>query len=628
MDNIELDRQLVRKIIDNPVDCYVEFYCRLKKDGANACFPEFEPTVNYLQDALESDEFKEILDAHQDLSYELKEVKTLFAHINLKFAFEDEAKYPYPKPFEGPFPYRPTIDAIEAALRLLDKLNRLQPGNKAVALYHFDRYAYHRHALVSDHEVIVYPTITELKMDDLIRVRSVPIGFIGVVERTIRVDRHQQSPLDFWYHDMNHVRRMQGYTSMRERALGIEFDMQKSNFFWHMDKFLSEVIMPNIDKAPEGTPEDDNGVRRLVRVIMFEIFHESALTAERESVIEETLRPNMPQPFEHMIYPEADAPEDIEELRTPTGNLQSGISNSKTRGAITVRFFHDRALSLLGNVYNKLNYGFYDDPENTGDGLVAIKYRTPEWLLKAAKKVFEILDYKDYPSDEEIMNLITSKEGSEEKFVYKSLMSDDPEVMEQFATEPTSAESIIKQIKALEKKVFTLFGYSQLEYQDKNYVMDLIREELKTLDPKTTIINIGATEEGIGAAYEIAKEMGFMTIGVASTLALQYSGKFSKFVDRIYIANDPYWGGKVPGTERLAETTRIYLQVSDVISAYGGGENTAAILREGKKLGMDVRYKPALMNKAVMAKLNKGKDPESFDLNGAAFYAWKELGGE
>jgi hypothetical protein len=358
---------------------------------------------------------------------------------------------------------------------------------------------------------------------------------------------------------------------------------------------------------------------------MFEIFHESALTSERISVLEEILRPNMPQPFEHMIYPESDAPEDIEELRTPTGNVQSGISNTKTRGAITVRYFHDRALSLLGNVYNKLNYGFYDDPENTGDGLVAIKYRTPEWLLKAAKKVFEILDYKDYPSDEDILNLITSKEGSEEKFVYKSLMSDDPEVMEQFATEPTTSESIIKQIKALEKKVFTLFGYSQLEYQDKDEVMNMIREELKTLDPKTTIINIGATEEGIGAAYEIAKELGFMTIGIASTLALQYSGKFSRFVDRIYIANDPYWGGKVPGTDQLAETTKIYLEVSDTISAYGGGENTAAILREGKKLGKNVKYTEALMNKAIVSKLNKGVDPETIDLKGAAYYAWQEI---
>jgi hypothetical protein len=543
----------------------------------------------------------------------------------LKFKFDDEELYPYPKPFNGPFPYRPTIDAIEAALRLLDKLNRLEPGNKAVALYHFDRYAYHRHALVSDHSVIVYPTITELKMDDLIRVRSVPIGFIGVVAKTIRVDRHQQSPLDFWYHDINHVRRMQGYTNMRERALGYEFDIQKINLYRHMDDFLKDTIFPNIDKAPDGTPEDDNGVRRLVRVIMFEIFHESALTSERISVLEEILRPNMPQPFEHMIYPESDAPEDIEELRTPTGNVQSGISNTKTRGAITVRYFHDRALSLLGNVYNKLNYGFYDDPENTGDGLVAIKYRTPEWLLKAAKKVFEILDYKDYPSDEDILNLITSKEGSEEKFVYKSLMSDDPEVMEQFATEPTTSESIIKQIKALEKKVFTLFGYSQLEYQDKDEVMNMIREELKTLDPKTTIINIGATEEGIGAAYEIAKELGFMTIGIASTLALQYSGKFSRFVDRIYIANDPYWGGKVPGTDQLAETTKIYLEVSDTISAYGGGENTAAILREGKKLGKNVKYTEALMNKAIVSKLNKGVDPETIDLKGAAYYAWQEI---
>ena len=608
------------KIIEEPLKYYIEYRDRLEKDGLNASFPEFKPTVDYLVSEINSDYFKPIIEAHPDLDLEVKEVKTLLAHVNLDFVFDDEENYPYPRPFPGPFPYRPTIDAIESALRLLDKLNRFEPGNRAVPLYHFDRYAYHRHSLVTDPNIIVFPTIKNLTFFDLIRVRSVPIGFVGVVSRTIRVDRHYQSPLDFWYHDLNHVRRMYGYINLRQKQLEIKTKQEQIDYYRKMDNFILEKIVPNILKLPKGSPRDEIALRRMVRMIFFEILHESALTAEPDVIIEDLLRPSGPQPFEHMMTKvEKHDKDSIEKLRTPTGNIKSGISQIKdTNETVFVRYFFDRAIALLGNVYNKLNFGFYDDPESPSEFVVPLGYRKVDHIVMAAKKIFEILGVRDIPSDDVLLSLASTKEGSEEKFVYKGISMDDGEIF-QYATEPISSGEVIKQVKALGKKVYTIFGFSKLGYQNWPEVAKQIESELSKQNPNDTLICIGATEDGIGKAYEIAKKGGFETIGIVSTNALSYSGKFSDFVDRIYIVNDTLWGGYVPGTNKLAETTTAFLGTANEIHAFGGGKNTAVTLSIAKQTGVPAYYTPAEMNHMKALQEAKEKDlEEPKDFWGAA----------
>ena len=55
------------------------------------------------------------------------------------------------------------------------------------------------------------------------------------------------------------------------------------------------------------------------------------------------------------------------------------------------------------------------------------------------------------------------------------------------------------------KTVLSFAGYSGLGYQDEEALKDIVvNRYLKTLDKEKTIINIGATPDGIGAAYEWA----------------------------------------------------------------------------------------------------------------------------
>jgi hypothetical protein len=169
------------------------------------------------------------------------------------------------------------------------------------------------------------------------------------------------------------------------------------------------------------------------------------------------------------------------------------------------------------------------------------------------------------------------------------------------------ADEIIELVKGLNKKVYTIFGYSALGYEDIEGLEKAVRTDLEVLGRDEYIINIGATEEGIGQMYKVAKEMGFKTIGVVSTQALSYSGRFSDYVDSIYIVNDDFWGGLVPGTTKLTETTKTYLGVSDIIAAYGGGQNTAITLKFAQELGISTTFKDFDMNHALAEKVSKGQ---------------------
>jgi len=55
------------------------------------------------------------------------------------------------------------------------------------------------------------------------------------------------------------------------------------------------------------------------------------------------------------------------------------------------------------------------------------------------------------------------------------------------------------------KDVVTFVGYSGAEYEDKAAMLEAAGRILDEFDSSSAIINIGATPEGIGAVYELAK---------------------------------------------------------------------------------------------------------------------------
>jgi hypothetical protein len=612
----------IKQIVENPVQAYKDFHQRILTYGANAPFPEFKASVDAIITALKGERFAAVLNEHPDLLMECHEVMTFFTHINLSFFFDDNiGNHPYQIPFHSPYPYRPTLEAIEMGLRLLDKLNRLEPGNRAVPFYHFDRYAYHKFGIFGNPDVIIMPVAEEIDFYDLLRVRSVPIGFLGVVTETIRVDRHWQSPVDFWFHDINHVRRMTEYFKQRIAQQGITTTEGKYDFYEQMDCFIKEKILPCIKayQQEKSTNPANFAMRKMVQILIFEVVHESALTIEPEVIIKEILREAGPQPFEHMVTEEASIT-DIEKFRTPTGNISSGSSvvEANPLNTLRIRYFWDRSLGLLSTVYNKLNFGFYDDPEHPNSMVVPVEFRDMETLMEATFIVLrDICGMRDelIPSNGHILELITDRRGSHEKYVYKGVLVDEGKNANigSYATDPQPVKPIIKEVYGLNKKVVLLMGYAELGYQDEAAMLKAVRSKLSELDPATHVVCSGATAQGIGKAYQVAKDMGFETIGIVSTLALSSAGSFSPFVDRIYIVNDNQWGGYIPGTHLAAPTTRAFLEVADIVLAIGGGNNTAALLSIATKQYPDIKltFVPADMN-------HKKADKHGLDRAGSA----------
>jgi hypothetical protein len=173
------------------------------------------------------------------------------------------------------------------------------------------------------------------------------------------------------------------------------------------------------------------------------------------------------------------------------------------------------------------------------------------------------------------------------------------------------------------KQVTTFVGYSGTGYEDPAAMLAQAERVLEALDPDKTLVNIGATPDGIGAVYELAKRRGFATTGIVSTQAKEHGVALSPFVDRVFFVEDAAWGGLVEGTDRLTPTSAAMVDVSDEVVGIGGGEAARAELLGAKRAGRRVRFFPADMNhEKARADARKKRLPAPTDFRGAAHSAF------
>jgi hypothetical protein len=182
-----------------------------------------------------------------------------------------------------------------------------------------------------------------------------------------------------------------------------------------------------------------------------------------------------------------------------------------------------------------------------------------------------------------------------------------------------SPEEIRIFFKGKNMKVLTFLGYSGAEYENKAAMLEQASQILEQFDPGSTVVNIGATPEGIGAVYETAKRKGFLTTGIVSTQAKENAVQLSPCVDIVFFVRDATWGGFIPGTERLSPTSTAMVENSDVIIAIGGGEVARDELIAAKRSGKEVRFIPADMNHQIAREraLKRGQATPT-DFRGAA----------
>jgi shikimate kinase len=196
------------------------------------------------------------------------------------------------------------------------------------------------------------------------------------------------------------------------------------------------------------------------------------------------------------------------------------------------------------------------------------------------------------------------------------------------AAKTCNAPSVVKEatpeeirafFQARKKTVLTFAGYSGAEYEDKAAMLKQAARILDQSDPKTTIVNGGATAVGIGAVYKIAKQKGFLTTGIVSSQARDSQAELSPCADFVFFVRDETWGGFLPDTETLSPTSKAMVENSDRIVAIGGGEVARDELMAARKSGKKVEFIPADMNHRIAREkaLKKGQ-PAPTDFRGAA----------
>jgi len=188
---------------------------------------------------------------------------------------------------------------------------------------------------------------------------------------------------------------------------------------------------------------------------------------------------------------------------------------------------------------------------------------------------------------------------------------------------PTDREATPEEIRAFftgkGMRVLTFLGYSGAEYENKAMMLEQAERILDQFDPKKTIVNIGATPEGIGAVYEAAKRKGFLTTGIVSTQAKKSNATLSPCVDIVFYVRDSIWGGFRPGTEELSPTSKAMVENSDVLVAIGGGEVARDELIAARQAGKRVQFIPADMHHLrAREKALKKAQPVPTDFRGEA----------
>jgi len=121
------------------------------------------------------------------------------------------------------------------------------------------------------------------------------------------------------------------------------------------------------------------------------------------------------------------------------------------------------------------------------------------------------------------------------------------------------------------KQVLTLTGYAGAEYQDAEMMLDAVEGALKRKDPDSWVVSSGATACGIGAAYKIAKQLGFTTLGIVSTRAIEESVPLSPCVDYVFYIEDTVWGGRLEN-DQLSPTSSAFIETGDEFLVIGGNE--------------------------------------------------------
>jgi len=189
----------------------------------------------------------------------------------------------------------------------------------------------------------------------------------------------------------------------------------------------------------------------------------------------------------------------------------------------------------------------------------------------------------------------------------------------------TELEAIREFVRDSGKQVFTLVGYADAGYQDANTMIDLVTEALARKDPNAWLVSSGATACGMGAAYKVAKQLGFTTMGIVSTRAIEESIPLSPFVDYVFFVEDSVWGGKQDNVV-LSPTSIAFVENSDEFLVIGGNAIARDEMVAAHQAGKPITYIQAdIDHEIARARAANNGQPMPIDFQGVAHGTLRDL---
>lgn len=360
------ETKFIKSIIEHPLESYQGFRQRFSENNFNpyTSFPELFPTVNKIMTELFSDEINAMCEENEILIGFRDKVVNSLRHVSLKNRVF--------------CPYLPTVQAIFDSISFFDVVARQKkefyrdlstseiiehnPKEKANASYHMYKYEYRLHELLSKiPDEIIIPTFSATSATDLMKVRGVPIRFVGLSTDFIYVDEFEQSPEEFLMHDGNHSYRMM----VEDEKYMAENNITREEFIIKHSGFIHEYL-PSIKISAQDS-EEDKELKKIKKIILFEVSHEDAKPLMPELVLSALVRKEGGET-----------------------KFELPIIDEKTHYLDIVDVL-DTEISTLSYVRNKLQCGFYDKVDSQNTQIVNPKYRKSDFIAQAAlEMVYEL----------------------------------------------------------------------------------------------------------------------------------------------------------------------------------------------------------------------------------------------
>jgi len=330
----------IRETVSRPLDAYRRLRTRFESNNDNFDTPVLEllPVVEYVRSQMMLSAIEEKCRNNVALASMRDQLQHKLHHVTIQ---------------NGPMcPYAPTLRILFEAVGFFDVACRIE---KDLSIHFQKKYWYRYEELMRRiPEVIIIPTFDNISATDLMKIRGTPIYFVGVSTEPVYVDEFWQSPLEFLIHDLNHAWKMM---DMDDRFLQMQAKLSRDELMNESNKFIREYF-PSIAIRKTDT-EQQKEMKKLKKILLFEVSHEDARPLLPNIVTDALLEDEGYEFPDHVVRYDDAGNQAYLEKRTIPG------------------------ITALSYVRHKLQHGFFDQTDSQNIQIVAPKYRTVEWIVRA-----------------------------------------------------------------------------------------------------------------------------------------------------------------------------------------------------------------------------------------------------